>query len=906
MRHRFAARLSATLFATVIASLLFAACPDGGGGGNDDDAATIPSSLWGRWSAIAAGGDELYFSATGLRVGAGAEIAARSAAAGLVVLSNGSSASLVSDNVLGYASASYLRKASPSGTLKGMVFDQSKLSGSRALSSGVAGLSGLSLVLINALNNAQKITAETGALGELQVTSGEAIPGDQYLLALPGGDTVTLTTLEPDGDVGVASTTDQPYNLKLSYAMTEDLPRAYALGSSQVGGAFVVTVKNEGSATSPAGTWEYDLDEAGSLGFNAQNLDYSMPSIQPGGIYRIPAFDEIATDNGSIPISHPAIDTDFVDVRVIFRFRPTGGKIWEDYASLRVYKRPVMLWLYSTAAIDALVVLPGENLAQRMTAKYNDELKLYRNYLEVPYRSDRRYLITLSGSADAAYALGLDLAGISNPATLLEGAPSQPGTNISEASALDIQYGQTITGRLGAAPAFFRSDPTTVPTSPAVAASPKGGTSIEALVCSFSPLIITLTAPNVSGIPDPNAIIHYSTNDSDPTAASPSEQCRASFPLALTESATSVRAYAAKTDYQDSPTASWYYRLDPSGVPASPILGPWTESSADTVMGHGLLAIGGKRYRIGGGEGMSDADGLMTEFYFPGGGSIGSWNFMEYLPSPRTRQAAAWLSLGEATAKNYIYIIGGYNDSQSPQYRDEVFAYNQTNRVWLAAQPDLPWAAEGLDACALNGRVYVAGGDFGSTYLANFASASPAADTGAISIWTSGPALNAARTTFRLVAIESSTTPGSGWIYAIGGTGSGGILASVERISVAVDGTVGAAWDTSSNIPAIALPALPIPLAEFACAASDSRIFVIGGTETGSGASDKVYYADVDTATGALGPWIEDRPLKPGRRYAAAVVVGGKLVVSGGRSGIGTLSENEFTWGDMLEATIAP
>ena len=78
--------------------------------------------------------------------------------------SDGSSASLASDNVLSYGSATFLRAASPSGVLKGMVFDQSRLPAARALTGG-AGLGRVSLTLVNVLNEAQRIAATTESDG---------------------------------------------------------------------------------------------------------------------------------------------------------------------------------------------------------------------------------------------------------------------------------------------------------------------------------------------------------------------------------------------------------------------------------------------------------------------------------------------------------------------------------------------------------------------------------------------------------------------------------------------------------------------------------------------------------------------------------------------------------------------
>jgi len=678
--------------------------------------------------------------------------------------------------------------------------------------------------------------------------------------------------------------TDRKYNLKLSYAMPEELPRAYADA-----GKFYVTIKNEGTEASPAGTWEYDLDEAGSLGFHYYG-GYSLASVPAGGTARIPAFEPLASDGGTIAIDHGAIESDYVDEKVIFRFKPTGGGVWEDYASLRIYKRPVWLWLAADSpGVSALVSLPGENLALRLTdASGGDGPAFYRAYVEVPYRSDKSYLVAVTGPAGAAYAVGLDVTGIATE--VLDEAPTGASANASESNAIPIQYGQTVAARLGSSPGFFRSDPTVLPTANPVLASPPA-----AADCSFSPLLVTLTSPNASGVPDAAAVIHYTTDGTAPGSSSPQATGTTMLSLAADSE---VSAYADKPGYAASASSSWSYSFDlASGVPADPLLGPWAEGGASPAKGHSLLAVesANRLYRIGGGNAGAEQSDALEEAYVAAGATTWTWQALAAVPKPRTRQAAAWLTLGTAPAKTYLYAIGGYNKGQSPQYRAEVFAYDTYGGAWLSSeQAALPWSAEGLGACALGGRIYAAGGNEGPARKTNFAVASPNASTGAIAAWTdlsTDKPLGAARTTFGFVAVPAASGDGSGWLYAIGGRGGSGPLASVERIRVEANGDLGA-WEILSS-------ALPEALCEFACAASGGRIYVVGGA-LGDSLSEIVYYAEVDATSGALGAWTEDRPLRPARHYAAAAIAGGKLVVSGGESGW-ALAER-FVWEDMLEA----
>ncbi|MDP3178623.1 MAG: hypothetical protein Q8M76_12030 [Spirochaetaceae bacterium] len=903
-RLRFARAVAPLSTIALVAIVVLAAgCggAGGGGGGGTGGSVKAPGAFWGRWKALDSTQAEIYFSATGMRAGGGPEIAATAAAANLVSLADGTSAVLESENVLARGSERYLRAASPTGTLKGMLFDQARLGPERALSSVTAGLSGISLTITNVLNQEQKLQVQTGTGGAFSTpTDTPLIPGDQYAIKFPqeqGGATIFVTNPEPGGDAGVLTKTSLPYNLKLSYEFPDSAPRIYALGYSNVGGAFYLNVANSGTEKSPAGVWEYEVENPGYLGFHYYNFTgdaYSLAAIEPGSSARIPAYDPVAVDHGAIAISRSAIDADYVDERIIFRFKPKDASgnvtgVWEDFASLRIYKRPAKLWLYSkNAPVSALVVLPGENLSESLsTTSVSGYAGLYRASLEVPYRSAADYLIAAHGPAGTAFAIGLDVAGI--PFDAVDAAPAAAGTNGSESTSRLLAYGDIAVSRLGSTPAFFRSDPANVPDTPALRVAPIGGSSGTPLVCSFSPLAVELGSYDANGLLVSDAVIRYSLDGGDLAAAGASGNGSVSLSFAA-PGPERLRAVAEKPGWNPSAPLDLYYDFELSAS-ADATIGAWRERAAAVVQGQAFFAIDDgssvKRYRLGGGASLSEASESFEYFFLYSGSDNGAWMTLEAMPAPRTRLAWASLSVGGA---RFVYAIGGYNPGQTPNYRGEVFAFSMSSGKWSTASVALPWSAEGLGACVLDGRLYVAGGNEGSTAHARVARATPSAETatlGRIVSWDDGavPDLGVARTQLGLAAV--SAVGGGGWLFALGGDGVG----SIETLEIAADGSCAGSWqDAGRPLPA-AMPTVTLAI-------QGSRLYLIGALD------GKVYRAEVDTVSGALGAFTEDRPLMPARRYAAASIAGGVLFVSGGASG--TSSAESFTWGDMLEADIAP
>lgn len=122
----------------------------------------------------------------------------------------------------------------------------------------------------------------------------------------------------------------------------------------------------------------------------------------------------------------------------------------------------------------------------------------------------------------------------------------------------------------------------------------------------------------------------------------------------------------------------------------------------------------------------------------------------------------------------------------------------------------------------------------------------------------------------------NSKVDGSGFLYALGGTGADG--SPVNTVSVAAfnnDGTIGS-WSESTS--------LPEPLHSLGAVIFRSTIYIAGGSTTGDVPVSKVYKSEINE-TGTLGVWEELASLPSARTYHGFVTFGAYLYSVGGETG---------------------
>jgi hypothetical protein len=188
--------------------------------------------------------------------------------------------------------------------------------------------------------------------------------------------------------------------------------------------------------------------------------------------------------------------------------------------------------------------------------------------------------------------------------------------------------------------------------------------------------------------------------------------------------------------------------------------------------------------------------------------------------------------------------------------------------TWSSASGSglLPAAIYGTASATSNGYIYSLGGFTTSTTNAIYY-AHPASD-GSVTSWTTN-VINTPDTEDYAGAVAYN-----GYMYYLGGVSSGTRTNAVAYATISnTNGSVGA-WTTSTNT-------LPQLMDGMSVTAYNGYIYVIGGYAGSS--QNTVYYAQLNSSTGAVGAWTTSTNTLPaGVSGAAAVVNNGYVYIIGG------------------------
>lgn len=264
-------------------------------------------------------------------------------------------------------------------------------------------------------------------------------------------------------------------------------------------------------------------------------------------------------------------------------------------------------------------------------------------------------------------------------------------------------------------------------------------------------------------------------------------------------------------------------------------------------LGH-AAALGGRIYYIGGNAGLSSLDYVATTFVLDPESE--SWSTGPAMPTGRDAGATA-------VADGSLYVIGGINpDAPNNGFNrlsdNEVF--RSSAAVWETLSP-MPTSRGAALAGALDGRVYVIGGNDGPDVLNTVEIYDPSADS-----WSAGSSLPLPRQGFAIARFGDA-------IYTAGGEDVNRVASSVLAIFEGEQG----AWRSG--------PPMPSARAFVAGAALQGKFVVLGGwSDRGTALPlDRVEAFDPATET-----WSEWPSMPVGRREASAVALDGILYVMGG------------------------
>lgn len=280
-----------------------------------------------------------------------------------------------------------------------------------------------------------------------------------------------------------------------------------------------------------------------------------------------------------------------------------------------------------------------------------------------------------------------------------------------------------------------------------------------------------------------------------------------------------------------------------------------------------LAIVGNTIHAISGRAGFTDL-ATVEQASINASGSLGTFAVV-----PGVQPVTARLAHGGAVIGDYAYLIAGTSSGSGLSSVERApIAADGTMGAFSAVARTLVTPRDGHRNVVIGPYTYAIGG-FGSNGSSDLASVERAtiADDGSLGVFqTQSASLLTARAAFSTVVIGT-------YLYVIGGTSNAtGNLASVERSTIAANGSLGT-FSTVSPLTIARTDSVSVVIGNF--------LYVISG---GSGASGDV--ASIERAAinsdNTLGTFAAvSSTLTIGRRHPALAVIGAKLYVIGGLNG---------------------
>lgn len=309
----------------------------------------------------------------------------------------------------------------------------------------------------------------------------------------------------------------------------------------------------------------------------------------------------------------------------------------------------------------------------------------------------------------------------------------------------------------------------------------------------------------------------------------------------------------------------------------------WTPTTPlpEAFSGHALVAVGSRLYNIGGLGGFQGAaSGDQVWVADANAGSVGAWRPARSLPEPVFFHTAV-------AANGRIYVLGGYHyDVAGGQLivSDKVLSAavdaDGSLGPWTSFQT-LPEPVFFASAAAWQGTVYVTGGWNGNSLTAAVWAATIQPD-GSLGAWRHQPTLPDG------VYTHAAVSKGS--LYVLGGVVNGGteVQSAVYYAKIGQNGEL-QAWKPTT--------ALPGPLSNHGASIANDQILVTGGWN-GTQPSASVIAAPVN-ADGSLQSWAALQALPTLLYLHGQAATESHLFVTGGTDG-------ENSHADVLSIPLPP
>jgi N-acetylneuraminic acid mutarotase len=355
----------------------------------------------------------------------------------------------------------------------------------------------------------------------------------------------------------------------------------------------------------------------------------------------------------------------------------------------------------------------------------------------------------------------------------------------------------------------------------------------------------------------------------------------------------------------------------------------WTAGTNMTAsrVGHTADLLANGKVLVAGGNGSAQPGSALL-FNPTANGGLGSWSSVSNtMANPRYQHQSVVLQSGK------VLVVAGKDATSSSQEVASAELYDPSRNAWSGAGT-LNYSTYDNGAALLpGGKVYAFGGHSSSS--ATMVSSNGQIYDPAQNLWSSAGGMIYARTT------HTTTTLPDGTLLVAGGIGTRGNIGAVEifdpvagawsltgslitprsqhSASLLGDGTVlvtggfvgGAGLTSSAEIytPATktwtSAPAMAVGRAEHSSTTlADGRVLVAGGRSTVSSTPVNASAAIFDPVNGS---WTPVPDMSDARYGHTAVLINGKVLVSGGRNGNTLLNSAEvFDPGSNTWTTVAP
>lgn len=340
--------------------------------------------------------------------------------------------------------------------------------------------------------------------------------------------------------------------------------------------------------------------------------------------------------------------------------------------------------------------------------------------------------------------------------------------------------------------------------------------------------------------------------------------------------------------------SSYPTTLQYAPVNANGSLGTWVTSASNFTTGRAYVVGGAYKGYLYIGTGATGGPTTYSDFQYakiqPQGKTAAFTNGSGFTTNRRYSQTVA--------IYGRMYIIGGDAGSTASTAIGYMSINATTGALSSYTTTGVTQLGTGrmlFGAFAYNGYMYVLGGcssaltscDTAGNALSTVYSATIDASSGNIGTWASQTSFTTARYSF-------ATAFYNGYVYIMGGTASGGgsPLNSIEYAGFA-NGTVNS-WTTAS--PTYNLPA---GLTNMAYATNGNNVYLAGGCTSGtaascSGQTNAVYHIKLSASGGLASTWATDTSFTTARYGARMTAVNGVLYLVGGYDGTNYYADVQY------------